>query len=156
MIFSPPLPSLSSPPTLPPPSPLPSVFGQAKLCKYNGQHYCFECHRDDERIIPARILYNWDFRRHRVCIASCEFLDRIEHTLLLDVQEVNKALYMYIPELEEAKVSRPLVNDLSVLHVTLLVSLSLSLQRLRLQCKHLQSFLYTCKEQDIAEQFKKK
>ena len=82
----------------------PAVFGQAKLCKYNGQHYCFECHRDDERIIPARVLYNWDFRRHRVCIASCEFLDSIEYSLLLDVQEVNKALYMYIPEMEEARV----------------------------------------------------
>lgn len=91
--------SISSP--LPPPL----VFGQAKLCKYNGQHYCFECHRDDERIIPARVLYNWDFRRHRVCTASCEFLDSIEHSLLLDVQEVNKALYVYIPEMEEARVS---------------------------------------------------
>ena len=90
---------------LPPPPTPPLVFGQAKLCKYNGQHYCFECHRDDERIIPARVLYNWDFRRHRVCIASCEFLDSIEHSLLLDVQEVNKALYVYIPEMEEARVS---------------------------------------------------
>ena len=84
----------------------PSVFGEAKLCKYNGQHYCFECHRDDERVIPARVLYNWDFRRHRVCIASCEFLDGIEDSLMFDVQEVNKALYMYIPELEEARVQQ--------------------------------------------------
>lgn len=51
------------------------------------------------------MLFNWDFRRHRVCIASSEFLDSVEHSLLLDVLEVNKALYMYIPEMEEARVS---------------------------------------------------
>ena len=92
------------------------VFGQAKLCKYNGQHYCFECHRDDERVIPARVLYNWDFRRHRVSIASSEFLDSIEHSLMLDVHDKNKALYMYIPALEEARVRvhvpDPMVDDL--------------------------------------------
>ena len=82
-----------------------AVFGQEKLCKYNGQHYCFDCHRDDERIIPSRVLFSWDFRKHKVCIASCEFLDSVEHTPVLDVNSINKALYVYIPELEEARVS---------------------------------------------------
>lgn len=81
------------------------VFGQAKLCKYNGQHYCFDCHHDDERIIPSRVLFNWDFRKHKVCIASSAFLDSVEHTPVLDVNSINKALYVYIPELEEARVS---------------------------------------------------
>ena len=83
----------------------PAVFGQAKLCKYNGQHYCFDCHLGDERIIPARVLFNWDFRKHKVSMASREFLDSIENAVVLNVQEVNKALYMYIPELEKALVS---------------------------------------------------
>ena len=82
----------------------PAVFGQAKLCKYNGQHYCFDCHLGDERIIPARVLFNWDFRKHKVSMASREFLDSIENAVVLNVQEVNKALYMYIPELEKALV----------------------------------------------------
>ena len=82
-----------------------SVFGASKLCKYNGQHYCFDCHIDDERIVPSRVLFNWDFRRHRVCRASCEFLDSIADSAVLNVEESNPALYMYIPELEEALVS---------------------------------------------------
>ena len=59
---------------------------------------------DDERLIPARVLFNWDFRKHRVCVRSCEFLDSIEMTPVINVEEANKALYHYIPELEEAKV----------------------------------------------------
>ena len=83
-----------------------AVFGQSKLCKYNGQHYCYDCHIDDERIIPARVLFNWDFRKHRVCRASCEFLDSISETAVLNIDESNPALYMYIPEMEEAQVRR--------------------------------------------------
>ena len=86
-------------------SPFSTVFGASKLCKYNGQHYCFDCHIDDERIVPSRVLFNWDFRRHRVCRASCEFLDSIADSAVLNVEESNPALYMYIPELEEALVS---------------------------------------------------
>ena len=80
------------------------VFGASKLCKYNGQYYCFDCHIDDERVIPSRVLFNWDFRRHRVCRASCEFLDSIAESAVLNIEETNPALYMYIPELEEALV----------------------------------------------------
>ena len=81
------------------------------MCKYSGQYYCFDCHLGDERVIPARVLFNWDFRKHKVCVASCEFLDSIEHAVVLNVQEVNKALYMYIPELEEALVSDDVVES---------------------------------------------
>ena len=50
------------------------------------------------------MLFNWDFRKHKVSMASREFLDSIENAVILNVQEVNKALYMYIPELETALV----------------------------------------------------
>ena len=91
-------------------SSIPAVFGQAKLCKYNGQYYCFDCHLDDERVIPARVLFNWDFRKHKVSVASCEFLDSIEYMPVLNIEEVNKALYVYIPQMEEALVSLVLAS----------------------------------------------
>lgn len=108
--------------------PIGIIFGQAKLCKFNGQHYCFDCHNDDERVIPSRVLFNWDFRKHKVSISSAEFLDSIESTPLLDVHDVNKALYMYIPLLEEAL-------------------------KVRKQCKHLKEYLLSCSDQEIKEQF---
>ena len=94
-----------------------SVFGEAKLCKFDCKYYCFECHQDDERYVPARILFNWDFRKHRVCVRSCEFLDSIETTPVLNIEEINNSLYRYIPELNEVKVILMLESGIDVLHV---------------------------------------
>ncbi|CAI8053874.1 Pleckstrin homology domain-containing family M member 3, partial [Geodia barretti] len=63
------------------------------------------------------------FRRHRVCRASCEFLDSIADSAVLNVEESNPALYMYIPELEEAL-------------------------RLRQQLNSLRGYLATCRQED--------
>jgi hypothetical protein len=107
------------------------IFGPSKLCKYNGHHYCFDCHVDEERVIPARVLFNWDFRRHRVCRASCEFLDSIVETAVLNIEETNPALYLYIPDMEEAL-------------------------RLRQQLNSIRGYLSTCRESDALEQFQKR
>ena len=40
------------------------VFGMARTCYYTGQYYCHECHLQELRIIPARVLFNWDFKRY--------------------------------------------------------------------------------------------
>lgn len=111
--------------------PIGIIFGEAKLCRFDGHYYCYECHLDDERLIPARVLFNWDFRKHRVCVRSCEFLDSIEMTPVINVEEANKALYHYIPELEEAKNLR----------------LLLSLQK---------DYIFTCKDSAVTEEFKKR
>ena len=103
---------------------LPSVFGMARTCYYTGQYYCQECHLQELRVIPARVLFNWDFKRyhgeqhcqtiqHRiesrhcwvlVCVGSCEFLDSMEYSPVLDVNKVNNALYGYIPDLDQCRV----------------------------------------------------
>ena len=41
------------------------VFGKPRVCSYDGGYYCFECHENDEYYIPARIVHNWDFRKHK-------------------------------------------------------------------------------------------
>ena len=81
-----------------------TAFGEAKLCRFDGLHYCYECHVDDERIIPARVLFNWDFRKHHVCVRTREFLDSIDLAPVLDIEKVNAALYNYIPELDNSRV----------------------------------------------------
>lgn len=111
--------------------PIGIIFGKAKLCKYNGQYYCFDCHLDDERVIPARVLFNWDFRQHKVSVASCEFLDSIEHMPVLNIEEVNKALYLYIPQMEETL-------------------------KLRQQLLHLKDYLLTCKDREAEDQFRRR
>ena len=32
---------------------------------YDKAYYCYECHENDEHYIPARIVHNWEFRKHK-------------------------------------------------------------------------------------------
>ena len=40
-----------------------------------------------------------------MCLASCEYLDGMERAPMLNVEELNKTVYRYIPAIEEAMVS---------------------------------------------------
>ena len=64
-----------------------AVFGHAKVCTFNARlvahyptlinngrlgnpqficrYYCKDCHKDEEVLIPARIIHNWDFNKHK-------------------------------------------------------------------------------------------
>ncbi|XP_019647034.1 PREDICTED: pleckstrin homology domain-containing family M member 1-like [Branchiostoma belcheri] len=41
------------------------IFGKYRVCNYDGCYYCEECHVNEEAIIPARIILNWDFKKHK-------------------------------------------------------------------------------------------
>ncbi|XP_065889890.1 uncharacterized protein [Dysidea avara] len=84
-------------------APVGIIFGMARTCYYTGQYYCNECHLQELRVIPARVLFNWDFKCYHVCVGSCEYLDSIEYMPVLDIDEVNSTLYNYIPELEKCR-----------------------------------------------------
>ncbi|XP_033642374.1 uncharacterized protein LOC117302516 isoform X1 [Asterias rubens] len=106
------------------------IYGKARVCNYDGCYYCYECHQDDEAIIPARILYNWDFRKHKVAVHTKSFLQQIEAMPLIDVNECNPSLY---------KASSELNNIMTV----------------RSQLKYLKAYLFTCKK-SVAEELRKK
>jgi hypothetical protein len=111
--------------------PIGMIFDEAKVCYYTSQYFCTDCHCDEERIIPARILYNWDFGKHTVASHSAAFLDSIAFEPLFDLVEINEQLYIYVPELRE-------VRDL------------------RLQLHHLKNFILTCREEEVKAIFAKK
>lgn len=41
------------------------VYGQDRVCAYDGFHYCHECHENKEHWIPAKVVFNWDFRPYK-------------------------------------------------------------------------------------------
>ncbi|XP_072174606.1 pleckstrin homology domain-containing family M member 1-like [Diadema setosum] len=106
------------------------IYGKAKVCSYDGCYYCYECHVDEEAIIPARVLYSWDFRKHKVAKHTKSFLQQIEAMPLIDIAEANPSLYKAVTELEEVKM-------------------------VRMQLKYLKAYLFTCK-QSVAEELKKR
>ena len=38
----------------------------ARVCDYTGQFYCSNCHWNEDVVIPARVIHNWDFIPHKV------------------------------------------------------------------------------------------
>ncbi|PIK58861.1 putative pleckstrin-likey domain-containing family M member 1-like [Apostichopus japonicus] len=77
------------------------IFGKHKVCNYDGYYYCSECHLDEQAVIPARILYNWDFRKHCVARHTKLFLNQVEDMALIDVGKYNPSLYGAISEMEQ-------------------------------------------------------
>lgn len=80
-------------------------FESSLLCDYDGYYYCKNCHNNDQSIIPARILHNWDFQLRNVCKNSFYTLNFIKNKpILFNILELNSMLYGFIDELPIVKV----------------------------------------------------
>ena len=78
-----------------------TIFGPAKLCAYTKLYYCEDCHLDETSTIPARIMYNWDFRQLRVCKKAKLFLNAVMIEPIIDVKSFNGELFNFAPNLKE-------------------------------------------------------
>ncbi|XP_076312977.1 uncharacterized protein LOC143226199 [Tachypleus tridentatus] len=110
--------------------PIGMIYGKAHVCTYDGHNYCYECHENEEHVIPARVLLNWDFQKYPVAKLTKIFLNRVEQEPLLDVRILNPLLYSVVEELA-------------------------ALQTLRTQLSFLRSYLFTCRE-SVAEELRKR
>ncbi|XP_078696019.1 pleckstrin homology domain-containing family M member 1-like isoform X2 [Branchiostoma floridae x Branchiostoma belcheri] len=106
------------------------IFGKYRVCNYDGCYYCEECHVNEEAIIPARIILNWDFKKHKVAHSTKLFLLQVEEEPLINLEECNPDIYTYIKEMAEVKT-------------------------LRLQLKYVKAYLFTC-NQSVAEDLRKR
>ncbi|NXK91587.1 PKHM1 protein, partial [Formicarius rufipectus] len=71
-------------------------FAKPKLCAFSGLYYCDSCHRDDETVIPSRLIHNWDLSKRGVCKQALKFLHQIRNQPLIDLQLVNESLYEHV------------------------------------------------------------
>lgn len=110
--------------------PVGMIYGKARVCGYNGSYYCYECHENDEFVIPARIIHNWDFKKYKVAKYTKLFLEQIEEEPLIDIRKFNPSIYTAIEEMNEVLA-------------------------LRTQLSYLRSYLFTCRE-SVAEELRKK
>ncbi|XP_078614989.1 pleckstrin homology domain-containing family M member 1-like isoform X2 [Branchiostoma floridae x Branchiostoma japonicum] len=106
------------------------IFGKYRVCNYDGCYYCEECHVNEEAVIPARIILNWDFKKHKVAHSTKLFLLQVEEEPLINLEECNPDIYTYIKEMSEVKT-------------------------LRLQLKYVKAYLFTC-NQSVAEDLRKR
>lgn len=111
--------------------PIGMIYGQYKVCCYDGSYYCYECHVDDEHVIPARIIHNWDLAKYKVAKHAKLFLMQIDEEPLFHIDELNPTLYNVINEINKAK-------------------------HLRIQLRHLKGYIMTCRNTMIAEDVKRR
>ncbi|NXN82165.1 PKHM1 protein, partial [Bombycilla garrulus] len=71
-------------------------FARPKLCAFSGLYYCDSCHRDEESVIPSRLIHNWDLSKRGVCKQALKFLTQIRNQPLIDLKLVNESLYEHV------------------------------------------------------------
>lgn len=86
--------------------PIGMIYGASSVCSYDGYSYCPECSGNESNVIPARIIHNWDFRKHPVSREAKELLKKYEAEPLLDLRILNPSLYDAVPELAATQVLR--------------------------------------------------
>eukprot|EP00744_Colponema_vietnamica_P012959 GILI01018175.1.p1 GENE.GILI01018175.1~~GILI01018175.1.p1 ORF type:complete len:717 (+),score=181.99 GILI01018175.1:2-2152(+) len=87
---------------------LPRGFFSAspRFCEYSGLYFCTSCHSNDLRFIPAKILFGWDFKPRKVCIAARVFLDEVYDKPLIKLSSVSPHLFKDVPSLVHIRAIR--------------------------------------------------
>lgn len=105
--------------------PIGMVFGQPRLCHFDGHHYCSECHLGEKSVIPARILCNWDFNKYPISKRNQHFLNLISNEPMFELKVMAPLLYKTCPELIE-------------------------MEQFRYQAFFIRSYCFTCAEPNIS------
>lgn len=69
--------------------------------------------------IPARVIFNWDFKKYPVSQKAAAFLQEFQHQSFIDLKILNPQIYQYVDEMAE-------------------------LQSLRIQLNFIRAYLFTC------------
>jgi len=79
-------------------------FGEERLCDYSGYYYCTNCHNNEALQIPARMVKNWDFSRHKVSRKSKEFLRSCYRSPKIPLLQANPFLETFSEEVRDVVV----------------------------------------------------
>ncbi|XP_030555698.1 pleckstrin homology domain-containing family M member 1 [Drosophila novamexicana] len=90
-----------------------------QVCAFSGSYYCNTCMDSEAQLIPARIIYNWDFRKYSVSKHAALFLAEYRSQPFLDMQLLNPSIYFASDAMAE-------------------------LQSLRIRLNFIRAYLYTC------------
>lgn len=65
-------------------SPLGVDFSKATVCGFDAHYYCTSCISADKYPIPAKIIYNWDFKHYAVSKKAANFLNDYQFKPFID------------------------------------------------------------------------
>lgn len=82
------------------------IFGPWTVCHYTSRYFCDDCHSGETSLIPAKVVYNWDFTKFKVCKNAKIFLKAMFIEPIIDVKTFNATLFEFAPELDEVYILR--------------------------------------------------
>ncbi|MCO5570792.1 hypothetical protein L7F22_024520 [Adiantum nelumboides] len=80
--------------------------GKPRFCEYTGQLFCSSCHLNELAVVPAYVLWHWDFTQKRVCQFAKAYMDSIYDQPLLCLTTANPYLYQRVPYLSNVQETR--------------------------------------------------
>ncbi|ALC46270.1 CG11534 [Drosophila busckii] len=72
---------------------------EPRLCDYRGLYYCPACHWNDNCIVPARMVNNWDFTPRRVSRTALQEIQLFLDKPLIRLEEENPKLFVFLEKL---------------------------------------------------------
>lgn len=111
-------------------SPLGVDFSKATVCAFDSHYYCNSCISPDKYPVPARIIYNFDFKAYPVNLKAASFLSEFQFKPFIDFKLLNPEIYTYIDPMNR-------------------------LQKLRIQLNFIRAYIFTCSDTIVNELQKK-
>ncbi|XP_054738244.1 pleckstrin homology domain-containing family M member 1 [Anastrepha obliqua] len=104
--------------------PLGIGYTNFQVCGFSGNYFCDNCMDMEQMMIPAKIIYNWDFRKYTVSKRAAAFLTEFRNQPVIDLELLNPEIYNASDAMAD-------------------------LQSLRIRLNFLRAYLYTCEPKSI-------
>uniref|UniRef100_A0A034WJ03 Pleckstrin homology domain-containing family M member 3 n=1 Tax=Bactrocera dorsalis TaxID=27457 RepID=A0A034WJ03_BACDO len=104
--------------------PLGIGYTNFQVCGFSGNYFCDNCMDMEQLMIPAKIIYNWDFRKYAVSKRAAVFLTEFRNQPVIDLELLNPEIYNASDAMAD-------------------------LQSLRIRLNFLRAYLYTCEPKSI-------
>ncbi|XP_073838076.1 differentially expressed in FDCP 8 homolog isoform X2 [Musca autumnalis] len=76
---------------------------EPRLCDYTGLYFCPSCHWNDQSVIPARVVHNWDFLPRKVSRSALQEIHLFLDKPLIRLEEANPKLFVFLEKLASLK-----------------------------------------------------
>jgi len=77
-----------------------------RWCNYLGRYFCTGCHENQTSIIPARIIYFWDFKKYSVSNFSLDILNSMIKEPVFNIHNLNPPLLKKVEKLKDIAMAR--------------------------------------------------
>eukprot|EP00092_Neocalanus_flemingeri_P031736 GFUD01034474.1.p1 GENE.GFUD01034474.1~~GFUD01034474.1.p1 ORF type:complete len:784 (-),score=183.43 GFUD01034474.1:2335-4686(-) len=84
-----------------------------RWCNYLGRYFCTGCHENKTAVIPARIIYFWDFKKHPVSNFSLDILNSMLKEPVFNIHDLNPALLKKVEKLKHVALARTQLSKLA-------------------------------------------